>query len=533
MSSIDEEDVLVYNGEIVNYAVIAKQKGIRAGSDTRLLLNLLAKGEFETLANLRGMFAFVYWNSRTRTITAMRDRYGVKPLFVLHHSGGGISFSSEMRPLLSHPDARSLDPVGLAHFLAEGHTGQTSTIVQNIRKLSPGHRYTWQVDSEGRVSQERQFPIGAGTWSRMSVADALTDSVTANLVADVEVGVFLSGGVDSTLIAALASREKSDLQAFTLGFPESPGNDETEIARHNASLMGLRHHVVDVHSHELSQIAREIVNTTGEPLGDAAVLPLAVLAQKAREHVPVVLAGEGADEIFGGYRRYRLDNWVSRSPSIMPHGFIEALSRRRGPSRQSRSFEAMLWGRKRGFQAHSALLTGEYPTIIQAAPGPGGIALAERIANWDAVDPVFGSRALAYDRSIWLPNTYLEKTDRASMLTGLEVRVPFLDPAVVSSVSARDLNNQTKIPLRELLSELVPTHRLPNTKKGLAVDVPALLQGGLAAPYAYEVNDSGSILANTFGRKAQLSIGQRAEISPNLAFRIAQLGLWQEIESSA
>lgn len=533
MSSIDEEDILVYNGEIVNYSDIAKQKGIQAGSDTRLLLNLLAKGDFETLANLRGMFAFVYWNSKTRTITAMRDRYGVKPLFVLHHTGGGISFSSEMRPLLSHPDARSLDPVGLAHFLAEGHTGQTSTIVQNIRKLTPGHRYSWQVDSEGRVSQEKRDLVGAGTWSRMSVADALTDSVKANLVADVEVGVFLSGGVDSTLIAALASREKSDLQAFTLGFPESPGNDETEIARHNASLMGLRHNVVDVHSHELSQIAREIVKTTGEPLGDAAVLPLAVLARKAREHVPVVLAGEGADEIFGGYRRYQIDNLVSRLPSILPEAIIEALNRRRGSSRQSRSIEALLWGKKRGFQAHSALLTGEYSTIIEAAPGPGGIALAQRIANWNALNPVFGSRALAYDRTIWLPNTYLEKTDRASMLSGLEVRVPFLDPAVVSSVSARDLNNQTKVPLRELLSELVPTRRLPNKKKGLAVDVPALLNGGLAAPYAFEVNDSDSILANTFGRKAQLSIGQRAEISPNLAFRIAQLGLWQETESSA
>jgi asparagine synthase (glutamine-hydrolysing) len=528
MTSEGQEDVLVFNGEIVNYAAIAARRGIHARSDTRLLLHLLSEGWLSELSELRGMFAFVYWNARTRTLTALRDRYGIKPLFVLQHASGGVTFASEMRALLAHPDAQAIDPVGLAHYLAEGHTGQSGTIVSTISKLVPGLRYSWHLDMEGHARQERIEPLGTGTWPHMAVREALEDSVRAHLVADVEVGMFLSGGVDSTLIAALAAREQSNLQAFTLGFPESPENDETEIARHNASLMGLRHTVVNAHANDLADIAREIVSRTGEPLGDAAVLPLALLARKAREHVPVVLAGEGADEIFGGYRRYRVDKWVAHSPSLLPNRAIQTLSRHRGPSRNARSIEALLWGRSRGFQAHSALLTGEFPAVMDAAPGPGGAALSERIADWAGLDPDFGSRALAYDRSIWLPNTYLEKTDRASMLSGLEARVPFLDPVVQLSVCARDLADQTKAPLRELLSQLVPNRRLPGVKKGLAVDVEALLRGELAGPLEYELNGSDSILACTYGLSAQRILARRSSISPNLAFRIAQLGLWQE-----
>lgn len=528
MSSGDDADVLVFNGEIVNYAVVAACRGIRVQSDTRLLLRILSEGWHAELAELRGMFAFVYWDARTRTLTAARDRYGIKPLFVLRHASGALSLASEMRVLLNHPDAQEIDPVGLAHFLAEGHTGQSGTINTNIRKLVPGHLYTWHIDLEGRASHERMDPLGTGDWPELSVAEALEDSVRAHLVADVEVGVFLSGGVDSTLIAALAAREQPSLQAFTLGFPDSPANDETAIARHNASLMGLRHTVVDVRADELATVAREIVRTTGEPLGDAAVLPLALLAREAREHVPVVLAGEGADEVFGGYRRYRVDDWVDRSPSLMPDRLVRAISRHRGPSRHARSIEAVLWGRRRGFQAHSALLTGEFSAVMEAAAVAGGAALRERLADWADLDPVFGSRAVSYDRTIWLPNTYLEKTDRASMLSGLEVRVPFLDPVVIGSVRATDLTGQTKAPLRELLSQLVPARRLPGVKKGLAVDVHALLQGGLANPCARELNEPDSIIGKTYGSTAQLVLAQRAQTSVSLAFRIAQLGLWQE-----
>ena len=531
MTSADQKDVLIFNGEIVNFSEIARQRGIHAQSDTRLLLRLLSESEPPPFEKLRGMFAFVYWNSKTRVLTAMRDRYGIKPLFLLSHLDGGLSFSSEMGPLLSHPDAREVDPVGLAHFLAEGHTGQTSTIINNIRKLVPGVCYSWHVADDGRAFNERQDLLGEDSWPHLSVAEAVEDSVKAHLVADVEVGVFLSGGVDSTLIAALASRERAAIQAFTLGFPENPENDETVIARHNASLMGLRHHVVNVRGEQLTTVAGELVKTTGEPFGDAAVLPLALLAREAQQHVSVVLAGEGADEIFGGYRRYRVDKWASQTPSLLPKRLVQTYSRHRGSSPRDRSIEALLWGRRRGFQAHSALLSGEFSAIIAAAPDAGVLALSERVTDWDSLDPVFGSRALSFDRKVWLPNTYLEKTDRASMLSGLEARVPFLDPVVLNSVGAQDLVNQTKAPLRDLLSSLLPMSRLPNVKKGLGVDVAALVQGGLAAPLAYELNDSGSIIARNFGSSGQQILTQRTRYSSNLSFRIAQLGLWGEIFS--
>ena len=243
--------------------------------------------------------------------------------------------------------------------------------------------------------------------------------------------------------------------------------------------------------------------------------------------MPVVLAGEGADEIFGGYRRYQIDSLTSRIPSLLPASLIQFISAHRGSSRQARSMESILWGSRRGFQAHSSLLMGEYPSMIAAAPNPARTALGERINTWNALNPVFGSRALAYDRAIWLPNTYLEKTDRASMLSGLEVRVPFLDPLVVNSVRMQDLNDQNKAPLRELLAKLLPDRRLPSVKKGLSVDVPALVAGDFSHACLHELQESDSIISQLFGKSAQRSLSKSATKSPALAFRVAQLGIWE------
>jgi len=526
MSSHGGSDVLVYNGEIVNFAELAARRRLKATSDTRLLLNILAAGDTSALGDLRGMFAFVYWDPAARTITAARDRYGIKPLFVLYHPSGALSFASELKPLLDHPDSRTIDPVGLVHFLAEGHTGQTQTLCQNIRKLAPGTHYRWQLDSEGRALQEVTEVFPQGAWADLSVAEALADSVRAHLVADVEVGVFLSGGLDSTLIAALASREQPGLRAFTLGFPDSPKIDETAVARHNAEAMGLRHIVVDVHAKDMVDAATQIIRSTGEPLGDPATLPLAVLARTARDEVPVVLAGEGADEFFGGYRRYQIDRWTSYAPTFIPAALLNAFGRKRGTANYLRSLEALLWGRRRGFRAHSALLLGEYSALLRAAPKEAYEALSDRAKTWDLLKPALGSKALAYDRRIWLPNTYLEKTDRATMLHGLEARVPYLDPVVQRSIRPSDIRGQSKSPLRSLLAELLPNYRLPGTKKGLSVDTARLLRLGLADPLNCELTSPNSVLASAFGREAQVALAERVESAPLLGYRIAQLGLW-------
>jgi asparagine synthase (glutamine-hydrolysing) len=528
MSSPGRSDLLVYNGEIFNFAELATQRRLNANSDTRLLLNILVAGDASGLGDLRGMFAFVYWDPATRTITAARDRYGIKPLFVLEHPNGALSFASELKPLMDHPDSRTIDPVGLVHFLAEGHTGQTKTLFRNIRKLEPGTYSRWHLDLAGRAIQTSAETLAQGTWAELSVGEALVDSVRAHLVADVEVGVFLSGGLDSTLLAALASREHTGMRAFTLGFPDSPGHDETEIARHNAELMGLRHTIVDVRVKDMVEASTQIISATGEPLGDPAILPLSVLARTAREQVPVVLAGEGADELFGGYRRYQIDAWASRAPSIIPAKFLNAFGRRRGTANHLRSLEALLWGAHRGFRAHSALLLGEYPVLLAAAPYEAREALAARVAAWQRLTPTLGSRALSYDRSIWLPNTYLEKTDRATMLHGLEARVPYLDPIVERSIRPSDIRGQSKAPLRALLAEVLPDYRLPEVKKGLSVDTAALLRLGLAGPLNCELASPDSVVATVLGRHAQAALARRVPTAPLLGYRIAQIGLWRE-----
>jgi len=527
MSSPGMSDLLVFNGEIVNFAELAAQRGLNTNSDTRLLLDILASKETSALARLRGMFAFVHWDPVTQTITAARDRYGIKPLFLLEHRNGALSFASELRPLLDHPDARDIDPVGLVHFLAEGHTGQGQTLCQNIRKLEPGICYRWQVDADGKVGHETAEVMEQSGWADLSVAEALTDSVRAHLVADVEVGVFLSGGLDSTVIAALASREHAGLRAFTLGFPDNPEINETEVARHNAAVMGLRHTVVAVRAKDMVEAAAQIIRTTGEPLGDPAILPLSLLAQTAREQVPVVLTGEGADELFGGYRRYRIDDWTSHAPSLIPTPLLNAFGRKRGTANYYRSLEALLWGGRRGFRAHSALLLGEFAPLLAAAPQQAQAALADREESWNSLKTVFGSRALSYDRRIWLPNTYLEKTDRATMLHGLEARVPYLDPVVERSIRPGDIRGQSKFPLQALLSDLLPNHRLPGVKKGLSVDTAALLRSGLADAMNHELTSPESVVALSLGHKAQIALGRRVPMAPLLGYRIAQIGLWR------
>lgn len=529
-SSRDGTVTVTFNGEVYNYADLAARLGNPGErSDTRVLADLLARRTPDALADLRGMYAFAAWDSSSSTLVAMRDPFGIKPLYALHHASGGVTLCSELGPLLLSPESRCIDDLGLAQYLTFGHTGPVSTLFEPIQKLLPGRLYSWRRDGATRWERSTCAPEVAAPAPALTVYDALDDSVAAHLVADVEVGCFLSGGIDSTLLAALASRRSPGLHTFTLAFPESPERDESGLAVANAARLGSRQTTVPVTQREMADCARVFLREHGEPFGDAAALPLTFLARAAAEHVKVVLCGEGADELFGGYGRYRVSRMLGR-----PSRALRPVTSRAAPHWASvrsgrpwaRAVEAALWGG--GVMSHAALLDGDLTLVGQLRPDVRFDLVDLLVADWAALDHGDErARAREYDLARWLPNVYLEKTDRATMAAGLEARVPYLDVVLSRAAAGHEPRDQLKSPLRRVLFDLLPLVELPDRKKGLAVDIVPMVDRYLAEHVRYELTDPGSLLHRWAGAAGAAHVAARCARSPYLLFRIAMLGLWE------
>jgi asparagine synthase (glutamine-hydrolysing) len=278
----------------------------------------------------------------------------------------------------------------------------------------------------------------------------------------------------------------------------------------------------------MAAAATAFIREHGEAFGDAAALPLTHLARAAASQVKVVLCGEGADELFGGYARYRVSRRLGHTTSVVgpvtrraaPHW-----STRRSGKPWARAVDAVLWGG--GVRSHVALLDGDLPLL----------AATRRAAHRDLVDLLHADwettttgaevdRARAYDRARWLPNVYLEKTDRATMAASLEARVPFLDP--IMAAAARGVpRDEQKQPLRDALHRALPDVTLPDRKKGLAVDIVAVVRNHLDDHLTYELSASDSLVNRWCGPAGARRIGDRAKRSPYLLFRLAMLGLWE------
>lgn len=524
----DGRKTLVYNGEIYNFRELAREHGFAdAVSDTQVLLALLERMDASAVtAQLRGMYAFAYWDDNTRTLIAARDPMGIKPLYAHVDSVGRPTLASCLPALLGATSAPQIDPVGLLEYLAFGHTGPVRTVYQDVQKLLPGRLYEWTLGDDGRV-HHRSDPVEFVPQPRLPVPDALADSVRAHLVADVEVGTFLSGGVDSTLLSALAAREVDKIRTFTVSFPESPDRDESDSAEWNARLIGSKHETIPATAASMVKAAGTFLRQQGEPFGDAACLPLTVLSARAADELKVVLCGEGADEIFGGYGRYRVSRHLARKErtTALAAGWW---GRHRGGKPWARAAEALLWGG--GYRAHAALLDADLPLLERSAPGIASRYLAEATADWRSLasDDYALDAARRYDRERWLPNVYLEKTDRATMASSLEARVPYLDRVVVAAAPQPRPEGTLKLPLRNFLQELLPDVRLPDRKKGLAVDVTALRTAGLEEVFRAALFRDGAVLRRAFGRDAVRELASRANRSPSFLFRIAMLGLWEQ-----
>jgi asparagine synthase (glutamine-hydrolysing) len=498
-----------FNGEVYNYAKLREdlcRRGHRfaTGTDTEVLVHLYEEYGEQMVHALEGMFAFAVWDEREQRLLLARDRFGEKPLF-LHERDRELLFASELTALLAvEPRLRELDPYAIDAFFVFAYVPGPGTIVRDVRQLQPGRLLSWtRADGVRERAWWAPPAPGAAMRSRESapelaaeVRSLFEESVRTRMVADVPVGVFLSGGVDSTLVALAAARTSSRrLRTFTVGY-DIGAVDETERARSVARHLGSEHHEVTLTQADVAELVPRLLAAFDQPLADRATVPLHALAEFARPRVTVALGGEGADELFGGYPRYRWLERARRAHAALPSPVTRALATAlRGAGRWVPGAE-----RASARLAATPLLERnlDWTTGARRAARPElyGPRLAELdhgrvLADLDAcagrLDGCAAARRLMrLDQVHYLADDVLVKTDRASMLASLELRTVFLHRGLAELAGslhpAVHLAGIGKALVHAMLPPgLLPTARLGRYRK-TAFRVPAAewLRGPLA-----------------------------------------------------
>lgn len=500
MTDASGDLVVVYNGEIYNFEALRRELlaagvPLRTRSDTEVLLELWRREGPAALARLRGMFAFALWDRRTRELHLVRDRLGQKPLYYAALPGGPLLFASEPKALLCCPGVdRGLDLAALDAYLELYYVPPPRSIFAGIKQLPPAHRLTWREgqvtitrwwDCEPRAPDPRLTTVEA--WAE-AVAPTLAEAIELHTIADVPVGAFLSGGLDSsTIVAALAGRG-AKLQTFCVGYgPEGASYEERHHARAVARHFGLRHHELELKLDILDDLPAMVAGFD-EPFGSWTALLAYHLSRFARRDVTVALAGDGGDEVFGGYPRYRglkLSEHASRLPPALVELACRGLRALGEPTtalslrRWARQFLESLalppaeryaaWVGKGAPSAHDRPYNVETARRIAAAREPNFIAAAfER--------PVFGdmvARAWYADIHGFLPENVLRCSDRMSMAHGLEVRVPFCDHVLLEQMAAAPSTMRvtalaSKRVLRKIAGKWLPPAVLRRKKLGFS-----------------------------------------------------------------
>jgi asparagine synthase (glutamine-hydrolysing) len=514
LSNEDGTIWVIFNGEIYNFPALrrrleAKGHTLRSRGDTEVLVHLYEDEGTRMFSLLRGMFALAIWDAPRRTLVLARDRMGQKPL-IYRHAQGRLIFASELKALLALPESivpRRLEPLALDHYLSYGYVPHPRSILAGIQKLPPAHYAVW---CEGALSIERYWHPG---WNQErdrpleedveELRTTLSDAVQEQMVADVPLGVFLSGGVDSTIIAGLMQRASSrPVQSFAIGFPEA-SYDETRYAELAAHHLGTEHQtfIVEPKAWEtLPHLAWQF----DEPFADSSALPTWYVSRETRRVVTVALTGDAGDELFGGYDRYRalaLTELFQRLPKVprrllggtmvrvLPRS-AQSKTRIRGLQRLFEHINEPAGLRYLGWMTtfdeaqRVALYSDDQLDLLAAAAAalPGGSQadpadfLSKALAGANRRDQV--TRAMVADLVTYLPGDLLVKVDLASMAHSLECRGPFLDHRVVELAAAMPLerkirlrSGRSKVVLKLAFSDLLPPAIRKRPKMGFGVPI--------------------------------------------------------------
>jgi asparagine synthase (glutamine-hydrolysing) len=494
--SVDERYVLVFNGEIFNYRELRirlESEGItfRTEGDTEVLLALWIRHGADCLELLNGFFAFAIYDRNKQELFLARDRFGEKPLLI-YQNAGTVLFASELKALLIMGIPRSLNMDALQAYLHLNYL--PAGILQNTSYLQPGTWLRCSTDGETFITRwfSRQPEASSESIPSFSQAakilqEKLAQAVKRRLVADVPLGAFLSGGVDSSIVAALAAKEIPQLHTFSIGFPEEPHFDETQYAQLVAKHIGAKHTVFPVSRRELFDVVVDVLEYMDEPFADSSALAVNILSRQVRQHATVALSGDGADELFAGYNKHRA-TWLSEQKSIrnllirLGAPLWKALPASRNTKigntvRQLRRFTEGLqldsadrywrWaGYTSGSEAASILLSHWHrPNELKAAAHIMAI-------DFEAVDRL--NAVLEADLQLVLQYDMLVKVDRMSMSRSLEVRPPFLDHEVAGFVrqlpSAYKIDRSgQKLLLKTAFQHLLPEVVFSRRKQGFEV----------------------------------------------------------------
>jgi asparagine synthase (glutamine-hydrolysing) len=526
MVSADGRWVLTYNGEIYNHRELrteleARQHRFRGQSDTEVLLAAVCEwGLAGALGRCNGMFAAALWDRDERRLHLCRDRLGEKPLYY-GWDRRLFLFASELRAIRAHPEFRcELDRSAIALFLRHGYVGAPRCAYRGLEKLVPGTIASVDPRRPGDVTLAAYWSArgaverGKGRRFQGTAEDAvselhrlLVDSVRLRMVADVPVGAFLSGGVDSSTVVALAQAHgHAPARTFSVGFPFE-AYDEATHARRVAAHLGTAHTELYVTGADAAAVVPEMARLYDEPFADASQIPTYLVARLARTAVTVGLSGDGGDELFAGYSRYDIAARLWRSIGWVPHGLRSALARivaatpaiaarsavrllgrghriRRTDAEVLRAVANLLVSRD-SLSLYRAIMSGGGDPDpwdlgpLDSAPVPRGDDLPECL---DA----FVERMMFWDTTTYLPDDILTKVDRATMGVGLEARVPFLDHRVFefawslpAELKVRD--GVAKWPVRQVLDRYVPRALVDRPKAGFGVPLAAWLRGPLRA----------------------------------------------------
>lgn len=485
MENEDGSLVIVFNGEIYNFLEIKKdliEKGhiFKSNADTEVLLHGYEEYGTDITLKIRGMFAFVIWDKNNKTLFGARDHFGIKPFYYGSLNDGSLIFGSEIKSFLEHPNfVKAVNKKALRPYLTFQYSSMEETFFEGVKKLPPAHFFTWSAEDGMKIKRYWDVDFTEGGESFEHYRDELDrtvrESVAAHRISDVRVGSFLSGGVDSSYITAALMPDET----FSVGFAFDKFN-ETDEAGELSKILGIKNFKKIIDADECFEHFEEIQYHMDEPQSNPSSVPLYFLAKLAKEHVTVVLSGEGADEIYAGYE------WYDETPMMRKYKKIPAFLRRMAASAASRLPY---------FKGHDFIIKGssrpEDYFIGQALVFPEKEALAvlnDEYKNAPSVKeitaPIYarvkGKSELIkkqyLDLNLWLPGDILLKADKMSMASSLELRVPFLDKVVMKQaeeIPARFKINEknTKFVLREASHKTLPDEWANRTKKGFPVPI--------------------------------------------------------------
>lgn len=532
MHSVDGRWVLAFNGEIFNHASLRAHLDypFRTRGDTEVVVAGLALEGISFVERLQGQFALVAHDLRTGTTHLVRDRLGILPLYY-RHIPGGIAFGSEVKALLTVGPPPQVDHRSLDAYLGARSVASPDTLFEGVKKIRPAHRVSIMPGGHLEEASYWSPPVcdPEGTWSAdeaiEAVGDGVREAVRAAMVADVPVGAYLSGGLDSSLIVAQMQQLRGDepVHTFSAGFGDHP-QDELPWARRVSTLLGTQHHEVQLRPTDFEDLWARLTWHRDAPISEPADIAVFGLARAAREHVRVVLSGEGGDELFAGYPKYRFARFAERTtmlPARLRAGLAGPVERRLGGHTRARTaLRAVVAGDVT--EQHSTwfapFTAAERQDLLGTAPPP-----ERRPTPALGVDPI--DRMLRHDLRHWLPDNLLERGDRMSMAASLELRPPLLDHHLVElafrlPTSVKVRAGSTKWVLKEVARPFLPDDVIDRKKVGFRVPLDSWFRTGLRDTARDRLTGADSWVGQTLDRSLVRDLVDRHERGANEEIRL-------------